>query len=59
MPKEFLVKDFREISKQFGVEFKITGPLHEENGKVERIYLTIDSKVRAWLKIQDYRRIMV
>jgi hypothetical protein len=49
--KEFLSTIVREICKEHGVEFKIADPyIHEQNGKIERVHLTIDSKVRTWLK---------
>jgi hypothetical protein len=49
--KEFIAKCVKEVCQEFGIEFKITDPyIHEQNGKVERSHLNIDSKVRAWLK---------
>jgi hypothetical protein len=49
--KEFLARDVKQICKDHGIELKISDPyIHEQNGKVERVHLNIDSKVRAWLK---------
>jgi hypothetical protein len=49
--KEFLAKSVQDACMKYGIEFKICDPyIHEENGKVERTHLTIDSKVRTWLK---------
>jgi hypothetical protein len=49
--KEFICSYVQDICKNHGIEFKITDPyMHEENGKIERMHLTIDSKVRSWLK---------
>jgi hypothetical protein len=49
--KEFLANVVQNICKQHGVEFKVTDPyMHEQNGKVERVHLNIDSKVRVLLK---------
>ena len=49
--KEFLATIVQNICKKFGVEFKVSDPyMHEQNGKIERVHLNIDSKVRVWLK---------